>query len=187
MGEDGHNGSENSIKPRIIDVRVRTIGGHEIEMRLPEDADPLRELFTAFANHTAGGGGLVQLPVDGGRTACTIAVEHIVSIVTSPPVLVQLEPPPPVETPPPAPLVAPPKLHRPEMLVIDDFLSVDEHHDMLAFALRDRQRFAPGTVEGKPHSGRRNSVILDFGGTAHATLITNRLLVWFPSDCPCTG
>ena len=166
--------------PREIDVRVRTIGGHEIQLRLPEDAAALRELFTAFVNRPSDPPGLVQLPLDGGRAACTVAAEHIVSIVTSPPILVQLEQQAPQEVHPPAPAVEPPKLHRPGCVVIDDFLGVDEHEDMLALALRDRNRFEPGTVEGKAHPGRRNWVILNFGETAHATLIANRLLVWFP-------
>lgn len=158
--------------PRQIDVRVRTIGGHEFRLQLPESASELRDLFTAFVNRPTTPS-LVQLPMDGGRTACTVAIEQIVSIVTSPPVLVQLEQPP-------APAIEPPKLHRPPCVVIDDFLGVDEHEDMLAFALRDRHRFEPGTVEGKPHGARRNQVILDFGDSAHAMLIENRLLVWFP-------
>jgi SM-20-related protein len=169
-------------QPREIDVRLRTIGGHEFQLRLPEDADELRELFTAFVNRPSNPPGLVQLPLDGGKAACTIAVEHIVSIVTSPPVLVQLEQPALPEAPRPvsATAVPAPKLHRPGCVVIDDFLGVDEHQDMLALALRDGDRFEPGTVEGKAHPARRNRVILDFGETAHATLIANRLLVWFP-------
>jgi SM-20-related protein len=169
-------------EPREIDVCVRTIGGHEVRLRLREDAAELRELFTAFVNRPCAAPGLVQLPLDGGKTACTVAVEHIVSIVTSPPVLVQLEQQAPQETqaPLPATAVEPPRLHRPGYAVIDDFLGVDEHQDMLALALRDRSRFEAGTVEGSVHPGRRNSVILTFGETAHATLIANRLLVWFP-------
>jgi len=168
--------------PREIDLRVRTIGGHEFHLRLPENALELRDLFNQFVNRSSGAPGLVQLPLDGGKTACTLAVEHIVSIVTSPPVLVQLEQPPPVEEQPqaPAPVVEPPKLHRARCVVIDDFLGVDEHQDMLAVALRDREQFEAGTVEGHAHAARRNRVILKFGQTAHATLIANRLLVWFP-------
>jgi SM-20-related protein len=166
--------------PREIDLRVRTIGGHEFHLRLSEDAPELRELFTQFVNRSSDAPGLVQLPLDGGETACTLAVEHIVSIVTSPPVLLQLETPPPVEEQRPAAVVEPPKLHRARCIAIDDFLGVDEHQDMLAVALRDREQFEPGTVEGQEHAARRNRVILTFGQTAHATLIANRLLVWFP-------
>lgn len=161
--------------PREIDVRVRTIGGHEIQLRIAEDAPALRELFTAFVNRPSDPPGLVQLPLDEGRAACTVAVEHIVSIVTSPPVLLQLVPPAPQ-----ANQTAVEHLRRPGCVVIDDFLGVDEHQNMLAFALRDRDRFEPGTVEGKAHPGRRNRVILNFGEAAHAALIANRLLVWFP-------
>jgi len=172
--------SAENGQPRIIDLRIRTIGGHEFELSLPEDAAALRELFATFANRSTTASGLVQLPVDGGRTACTIAVDHIVSIVTTPPVLVELEPQQPVAEPaPPAPL-EPPRMHRAQHVVIDDFLGVDENRDMLAFAMRDRSRFAAGTVEGAKHAARRNSVVLDFGDSAHASLIANRLLVWFP-------
>jgi len=163
---------------REIEIRIRTTGGHEHELRLPEDSTELRDLFTAFANRSptaAATGPLVQLPLEGGTTACTIAVDHIVSIITSPPVLVQLE-----SAPAPQPVAEFPEVRRPGCVVIDDFLGVDEHQDMLAFAFRERNRFEPGTVDGRVHPGRRNWVILNFGDLAHATLIMNRLLVWFP-------
>ncbi len=165
---------------RIVDLHIRTIGGHVLSLQLPEDAAPLRELFAAFANRQQAGGGLVQLPLDGGRTACTIAIDNVVSITSTPPVLLDLQPQPQPQPAPEPVDVEPPTLRKAEHVVIDDFLGVDENRDMLAFALRDRDRFKAGTVEGKAHEARRNSVILDFGRFEHANLIANRLLIWFP-------
>ncbi len=176
--------SDQAPSVRDIDVDIRTIGGHQHQLRLPEDSPELRELFTAFVNRPAiaaqGRSNLVQLPLDGGAAACTIAVDQIVSLVTSPPVLVQLEQPDLQPVPPQAAAVEVPTLRRSECVVIDDFLGVDEHADMVAYALRERARFEPGTVQGQAHPARRNSVVMDFTAAAHSALLVNRLLVWFP-------
>jgi len=180
--------SNQGTSARTIDLRIRTVGGHEHETQLAEDSTELRELFTAFVNRpssaTAARPGLVQLPLDGGAAACTIAVDQIVSIATSPPVLVQLDQPsvPPENVAAPAPQThrEPATLHHPEVVVIDDFLGVDEHADLVAYALRERERFEPGTVEGRPHHARRNSVIMSFTSSAHSALLVNRLLIWYP-------
>ncbi len=71
-------------------------------------------------------------------------------------------------------------MRRPEHVVIDDFLGVDENADMIAYALRERARFESGTVQGKANPARRNSVFMNFTEAAHSALLVNRLLVWFP-------
>ena len=149
------------------------MGGHVHELALAEDAPELRALFTALVEREAGtavSSPLLQIPLDGGRSALTVAAEHVVAVVTTPPVLVQTE----AAAPPAAAVV------RPGCMVIDDFLGPDEHHDMLAFVLRERDRFEPSTVEGRKDVGRRNSVIMHFSHQAHARLLGNRILVWLP-------
>ncbi len=188
--------SEETPATRVIDLRIRTIGGHEYVLPLPEDRPELRQLFTAFVNRAAmasqGKPNLVELPLEGGEAACTIAVDQIVSIESSPPVLLQLEQPVEAAAAQPAaqqPVEhAPaPTLRRPEVVVIDDFLGVDENTDMVAYALRERDRFEPGTVEGKAHPARHNSVVMNFTHSAHSNLLVNRLLIWFPTVARALG
>ncbi len=178
--------TDQATAPRQIDIRISTIGGHEYRLNLREDAVHLRDLFTRFVNRPATGAvrapEFIQLPLDGGNASCTIAVDQIVSIVTTPPVVIEVQQPavePNVIPDVPA-VVAPPQIRRAHYTVIDDFLTVDEHRDMLALALSEKDSFEPGTVQGEPSPHRRNSVIMNFADSAHGTLLTSRLLVWFP-------
>ena len=65
-------------------------------------------------------------------------------------------------------------------MIIDDFLSHDEHRDMLAYALASEAQFEAGTVTTSDAHYRQNLVIMNFHETAHSTLIRNRLLTWYP-------
>ena len=42
------------------------------------------------------------------------------------------------------------------------------------------EQFEAGTVHSHDPEHRQNRVILNFGASAHAKLLQNRLLVWFP-------
>lgn len=177
--------------PRHVDVRLRLEGGQEVEVRLREDAPELTTLFQILASR---GGAtepverLMQLPLEQGRSACSFHSSQLVSIVTEPPVLVQLalpEPPRPSTTPEAATRAdarpaRPAMVRTPRYHVIDDFLSPDEHRDMLAYALQHESEFESGTVEGKASPHRQNQVIMGFADTAHSRLLQNRLLTWLP-------
>lgn len=171
---------------RDIQLKIRMVGGHEHVAILPEDAPELRALFTALANPGAGSQ-FVQLPLDGGRVACSFQTEQVVAIVSEPPVVLKLEPPPaplmPERSPePPAfePHASAFGIRRPRFMIIDDFLSQKEHDELLAFALVSEPNFQAGTVTPYDPDVRQNLVMLDFGESAHSKLIENRLLVWFP-------
>jgi Rps23 Pro-64 3,4-dihydroxylase Tpa1-like proline 4-hydroxylase len=71
-------------------------------------------------------------------------------------------------------------VYTPRHVIIDDFLGLDEHRDMLAYALANQQHFAAGTVTSNDAHYRKNLVIMDFHTTPHSVLIQNRLLTWFP-------
>jgi Rps23 Pro-64 3,4-dihydroxylase Tpa1-like proline 4-hydroxylase len=179
---------------RNISVEVHLDGGHRHELLLREDAPELADLFRALASRGSESVAPVeqffQLPVDEGKAACSFNSTQLVSVITQPPVVVRIEQP---ETPAKAPAgkpahrrqqarepVAPTVIHTPRHLVIDDFLSEDEHRDMVAYALANKEQFQAATVTTNDINYRRNLVIMDFQKSAHSTLVQNRLLVWFP-------
>jgi SM-20-related protein len=171
---DGVNGV------RDIRLRVQLAGGHSCEVTLPEDAPELRTLYAALACPTPVDQ-FVQLPLDGGRGACSFRTSHVVSVVSQPPVVVE-----------PAALDAAPssavwpesaphsRLRRARYLLIDDFLNPAEHRDMLVLATASEENFQAGTIDGDAVDHRQNLVIPTFGDSAHAKLIQNRLLIWYP-------
>ena len=160
--------------PRDIALRIRLAGGHEHEVTLPEDAPELLALFTALANPESGDP-WVQLPLDGGRAACTVRTSQLVSVVSEPPVVLELQ-----KTPPPAPAAPDSRARRARFVVIDDFLGPGEHRELLALALAAEEEFKAGTVNSHDPEYRQNLVILDFGNSVHSRLLQSRLLTWFP-------
>ena len=65
-------------------------------------------------------------------------------------------------------------------MVVDDFLSAQEHDELLAYALISEAQFQKGTVTTYDPGVRQNLVILNFGESVHSRLLENRLLIWFP-------
>jgi SM-20-related protein len=171
-------------QPRNITLKVGLVGGTEHEVILREDAPELVTLFSALANPDSGNR-LIQLPLDGGRGACSFPSSRLTSIVSSPPVVLNLESPTNLPGTPgmgAAAAQAGPTTHlrRPRFVVVDDFLSKQEHDELLAYALLSEPHFQKGTVTTYEPGARENLVILNFGETVHSRFIENRLLTWFP-------
>jgi len=178
-------------KARVVSVQIHLRGGHRHDLQLREGSPELAHLFRALASQ-----GLceldpserfIQLPADEGRSAISFQSSQLVSVITCPPVVIRVEPPqtqsqtsPGVHTASPAPAVPPAAVETPRHLIIDDFLAVEEHHDMLAYAIANEARFEAGTVTTRDSHYRQNLVIMNFHEAAHSKLLCNRLLTWFP-------
>jgi Rps23 Pro-64 3,4-dihydroxylase Tpa1-like proline 4-hydroxylase len=161
-------------EPRQVSLRIQLAGGHEHTVTLAEDAPELLALFTTLAV-PGSEDGVLQLPLDGGRAACTFRKSQLVSIVSEPPVLADLS-----KAPAPEHAGRPMQIRRPRFVVIDDFLGPLEHRELLAYALASEEQFKAGTVSSYDPEHRQNLVVVDFGSSAHSQLIQNRLLIWFP-------
>jgi SM-20-related protein len=187
---------------RLISVRLQLEGGQEIQLELREDSPELLLIFQILASR---GNDAVQpiekflqLPLEKGKAACSFNSKQLVSVITEPPVIVQLEMPAAPRTVQSNPqaagqtalktngAVAAPAsnqtavLHTPRYMIIDDFLTTDECAAMLAWAQSHESDFESGTVEGQASPHRQNKVIMGFGDTTHSRLLQNRLLTWFP-------
>ena len=189
--------SDGTAAGRLIDIELYLAGGHSQRLSLSEGSPLLHRLFTALSSDGADGG-FVQLPVRDGRAACSFHVSQLVAVVTQPPVVIQLDGAAAAETPQvgteatqaigaahgitPEPAAPEPAItiEQPRFAVVEDFLSPDEHADMLAYALTHQEQFEPGTVAAQRTSHRENLVSMQFAASAHATLLANRLLTWFP-------
>jgi SM-20-related protein len=172
---------------RIISVTVFLEGGYSHELSLSEDSPDLAKLYQVLVSRGSDSAHpaeqFFQLPLDKGRAACSFSSRQLVSITTKPPVVVQIETQPAqperaVQTP--GAQAETIMVQTPRRLIIDDFLGVDEHRDMLAYALANEEQFNAGTVTSEDASYRQNLVIMNFHEAAHSTLISNRLLTWFP-------
>ena len=169
---------------RDITLKIGLQGGKEHEVLLREDAPELVALFSALSRPESGSQ-FVQLPLDGGKVACSFHTSQLVSIVSAPPVVLNLEDVadragrPRNATGAYQPAHAA-QLRRPRFVVVDDFLSAQEHDELLAYALISEAEFQKGTVTTYQPDVRQNLVILNFGESVHSRLLENRLLTWFP-------
>ena len=168
---------------RDITLTINLVSGEAREVQLREDAPELLALFAALASPWAENR-FVQLPLDGGRRAWSFQTAKIVSVTSEPPVVIAAERV--SATQPNAQLAATRaessvSVRRPRFVIIDDFLSAQEHDELLAYALASEAQFEAGTVtESYTPEVRQNQVILDFGASVHSRLLENRLLIWFP-------
>ena len=169
-------------EPRYVRLRLRLAGGQEHEVRLREDSPELLAIFAALASGELSSE-FFQLPLEEGRVACSFRASQLISVVSEPPVVLQGSPmslPEPVESASRTAPAAWSRLRRARHLVVDDFLCPDEHRDLLAMAIASENLFEAGTVTNFDPEYRQNLNIPGFGQTAHAKLLQNRLLVWFP-------
>ncbi len=170
---------------RDITLTINLVSGEAREVRLREDAPELLALFAALASPWAENR-FLQLPLDGGRRAWSFQTAKIVSVTSEPPVVLapeRLSPAQPNAAAQPEATRSASSLsvRRPRCVIIDDFLSPQEHDELLAYALASEAQFEAGTVtESYTPEVRQNQVILDFGASVHSRLLENRLLIWFP-------
>jgi SM-20-related protein len=168
-----------------VSVKVDLEGGYSHELNLKEDSEDLMALFRVLASRgtetAPSAEQFFQLPMDQGRAACSFSSKQLISITTRPPVVIQIEQAtPPAQRQTLSQPADPVTIQSPVHVVIDDFLSQDEHKDMLAYALKNEDQFNAATVTSDDASYRQNLVIMNFHEAAHSRLLCNRLLTWFP-------
>ncbi len=73
---------------RDINLDISLLGGHTHNVTLAEDTPELRALFSTLTSSQQSQD-LIQLPTDNGKKACTFRASQVVSVATSPPVLVE--------------------------------------------------------------------------------------------------
>ncbi len=146
-----------------IQVTLLLSGGHEHRIYLPEDSPTFQQLFAALVSQTQAtpaAQGLFQIPINNQRSLLAFPSQHLVGIITEPPLSVQFQssdgnpgtrsiaPPaagpsatgspvtgPSATIPPIAPPMALPYIQ------ITDFLDRSRHQELLDYALNSEAEF----------------------------------------------
>ncbi|MFN0264531.1 2OG-Fe(II) oxygenase [Tepidamorphus sp. 3E244] len=163
---------------RIVDVRVDLLGGVSRSCQLPAESEILEALHAALA--TSGPGmpaRLVQLPLDGGTTAFSFMSDRLVSVTTTPPVLIEQELMQPAVTG-----AGPGRVSH---VVIDDFLTPAENRALLQFAVSEEPNFTKSSVilkEGDmaDETYRKSRVHFGIRETGWFDTFANRLKLHLP-------
>lgn len=160
------------VEPKDVNVTILLAGGHQCTLALQSDAPLLHDLLTAVVARSqkqADFSGLFQIPVEEGGSALCFSSEHLVGLVTEPPVFVQ-------QTQAVKPEAA--DILASNYVQIDNFLTIAEKNQLLDYVLRRESAFVP-TRTSTDDPGYRQSMILH-AFPEFSELMTNRIQAIIP-------
>lgn len=157
------------------DVKVKLLltGGHEYTLYLKSDAPLLHSLLAAIMGraHQQEGSfsGLFQIPIEEGRAALSFPSEHLVGLLTEPPVFLQQ--------------TEAPKPQGVDVLVSDyvqikNFLTIEEKNRLLDYVLLQESAFLPTSTTTGDLDYRRSMILHSF--PEFSKLIVNRIQAILP-------
>jgi len=176
------------IKPQDIKVKILLTGGHQCTVTLKSDTPLLHSLVKTLVDRTQqtpGFSTLFQIPIDDGRSALSFPGEHLVGLVTEPPLyLQQLQPQQPAtpveipapEIPTPAPPVNDDLISR--YAQIDNFLTPAEKNKLLKYVLAKESEFVSTSTSTNAEDYRRSMVLHSF--PEFSELMVNRIKAILP-------
>ena len=161
--------------PTSQDVKVKLLltGGHQYTLYLKPDAPLLQSLMAAIIaraqKQETTFSYLFQIPIEEGRAALSFPSEHLVGLITEPPVYWQQT----EETKPQAPAVL-----ESEYVQIDNFLTVEEHKRLLNYVLQQEPAFVPTSTSTGDLDYRRSMILYSF--PEFSQLVVNRIQAILP-------
>ena len=182
--------TQPQIKPQDVKVKILLTGGHQCTVTLKSDTPLLHSLVKTLVDRTQQNPGfstLFQIPIDEGRSALCFPGEHLVGLVTEPPIyLPQLQPQQPeipVEIPLEIPLEIPTPAPVNEELIsryaqIDNFLTVAEKNKLIKYVLAKESAFVTTSTSTNADDYRRSMVLHSF--PEFSELMINRIKAILP-------
>lgn len=174
--------TQPQIKFQDVKVKILLTGGHQCTVTLKSDTPLLHSLVKTLvdrAQQTPGFSTLFQIPIDEGRSALCFPGEHLVGLVTEPPIyLPQPQPQQPeliLEIPVPAPV-------NDELISryaqIDNFLTAAEKNKLIKYVLAKESAFVTTSTSTNADDYRRSMVLHSF--PEFSELMINRIKAILP-------
>jgi Rps23 Pro-64 3,4-dihydroxylase Tpa1-like proline 4-hydroxylase len=183
MGSDPSNSESLTV-----DVTLLLDGGHQYVVNLQSNAPLLKRLFAVISGQIdTPATQLFQIPLDGGKTALSFRGDRLVGLLTHPPLIVQ---------PAPSGISTQPDVtsdlrtrhrHRPNAdpsilpstyLQLDQFLSPEEHQQLVDYAIHQQLAFASSSTSTGAANYRESLVLHSF--PEFADLMRDRIHQAFP-------
>ncbi|MEG5066683.1 2OG-Fe(II) oxygenase [Microcoleus sp. B3-A4] len=184
--------TQPQIKPQDVKVKILLTGGHQCTLTLKSDTPLLHSLIKTLVDRTQqtlSFSPLFQIPIDDGRSTLFFPGEHLVGLVTEPPIyLQQLEPQqlatpveipaeiPATEIPAPAPQVNDDLISR--YAQIDNFLTPAEKNKLIKYVLAKESEFVSTSTSTNAEDYRRSMVLHSF--PEFSELMVNRIKAILP-------
>lgn len=161
-----------------IAVDIILAGGAQYSALLPADSQILCDLHVALAaSHHPGlhqPPVFMQVPLDGGRAACTFMSSSLLALTTRPPVLIE-----PLQTVAPAGNATKDPA-GPLYVRIEDFLTPGENKQLLDYALAHESNFTGSTTITKEAEHRKSRVLFAIKDSKWHDLFLARLKLHLP-------
>ncbi len=178
--------TQQQIKPQDIKVKILLTGGHQCTVILKSDTPLLHSLVKTLVDRTqqtVGFSTLFQIPIDDGRSALSFPSEHLVGLVTEPPICLQQlqlqQPEIPAEIPVEIPVSAPVNddlISR--YAQIDNFLTAAEKNKLIKYVLAKESEFVTTSTSTNAEDYRRSMVLHSF--PEFSQLMVNRIKAILP-------
>jgi Rps23 Pro-64 3,4-dihydroxylase Tpa1-like proline 4-hydroxylase len=172
-------------QPNLQDVKVKLLltGGHQYTLYLKPDAPLLHSLMTVLVaraqKQEANFSCLFQIPLEEGRTALYFPSEHLVGLLTEPPIFLQQ--PDLQQTDLQQPEEAKPQTTDvlvSEYVQINNFLTVEEKSRLLDYVFQQESAFVPTSTSTGDADYRRSMILYSF--PEFSQLIVNRIKAILP-------
>lgn len=175
MGSDTQASQVKDVK-----VQILLTGGHQCTVNLKTDAPLLHTLIKILVERTQKAAippSLIQIPVNEGRSSLCFSSDHLVGLVTEPPLLLQQQPAkiPTPEAPPPVPTTTD-LISR--YAQIDHFLTQVELQKLIDYVIARESAFVPTTTSTNAEDYRRSMVLHSF--PEFSELLINRIKAVLP-------
>ncbi|MBE9131320.1 2OG-Fe(II) oxygenase [Tychonema sp. LEGE 07196] len=177
--------TQQQIQPQDVKVKILLTGGHQCTVILKSDTPLLYSLVKTLVDRTqatVGFSTLFQIPIDDGRSSLSFPGEHLVGLVTEPPIYLQQlqpqQPATPAEIPPEIPAVIPAAAPINDDLIsryaqIDNFLTPAEKNKLIKYVLAKESEFVSTSTSTNAEDYRRSMVLHSF--PEFSTLMVNRI------------
>ncbi len=181
---------EQPIKPQDVKVKILLTGGHQCTITLKSDTPLLHSLVKTLVDRTQQTPGfptLFQIPIDDGRSALSFPGEHLVGLVTEPPIYLQQlqpqQPAIPIEIPAEIPVEIPAPAPVNDDLIsryaqIDNFLTAAEKNKLIKYVLGKESQFVSTSTSTNAEDYRRSMVLHSF--PEFSALMVNRIKAILP-------
>jgi Rps23 Pro-64 3,4-dihydroxylase Tpa1-like proline 4-hydroxylase len=170
----------NPQQPNLQDVKVKLLltGGHQYTLYLKPDAPLLQRLMTVLVaraqKQEANFSCLFQIPLEEGRTALYFPSEHLVGLLTEPPIFLQQ---PDLQQPEEA-ISQTTDVLVSEYVQINNFLTVEEKSRLINYVWEQESAFVPTSTSTNDPDYRRSMILYSF--PEFSQLIVNRIQAILP-------
>ncbi|MFN6527550.1 2OG-Fe(II) oxygenase [Nostoc sp. ChiSLP03a] len=165
--------ASQQLESKDIKVQLLLTGGHQYTVYLKSDATVLHSLLTTVVarayKQESELQNLFQIPINEGRSVLCFPSEHLIGVVTEPPIFVQQSEKVQFQND---------YILASDYIQIDNFLKPEEHKSLLKYVLKKESDFLPSNTSTNDINYRQSMVVYSF--PEFSELILKRIQVMIP-------